>query len=282
MDKIIGLGTAGCRLAKQFSKYPQYTSYYIDSGQVGKNCYNLKEQPSHELYESNCPDLTEFFSEVSADDEILFILGCSGRVSGTSLRILKQLYNKNNNINLLLILNDDIVEYTGKIHQKITSGILQTYTRSGLLKRCYLVNNSLVESTLGNLPIIGYYDKLNDHIANIIYQIDKSENIDPVFSNLTSPRDNSRIYSVGLYDLQTDKETNYYSLDMVDSKHYYFHINRATLESDGQLLKKLRQNISAKSDEFTTASFAVYETNYDYNFCVVTSHSRKVQEGIDN
>ena len=282
MDKIIGLGTAGCRLAKQFSKYPQYTSYYIDSGQVGKNCYNLKEQPSHELYESNCPDLNEFFSEVSQEDEVLFIVGCAGKTSGVSLRILKQIYNKTNNINLLLILNDDIVEYTGKIHQKITSGILQTYTRSGLFHRCYLVNNTLVENTLGNLPIIGYYDKLNEYITNIIYQIDKSENIDPVFSNLISPRDNSKIYSVGLYDLEVDKETNYYTLDLVDSKHYYFHINRATLESDGQLLRKLRQKISAKSDDFTTASFAVFDTNHNNNFCIVVSHSRKVQEGVDN
>ena len=62
MDKIIGLGKAGCNIARGFEKYPQYDVYKIDhrhSDEMNYYVYPKYEDP--ELYDAHSPDLEYFF-----------------------------------------------------------------------------------------------------------------------------------------------------------------------------------------------------------------------------
>ena len=44
MDTIIGLGNAGCNIADEFAKYPQYSAYKFDVGlKKTKTSYPLKQ-----------------------------------------------------------------------------------------------------------------------------------------------------------------------------------------------------------------------------------------------
>ncbi len=52
MDKIIGLGGAGRRLARAFKKYPQYDVYEIDVVESSEpNYFKIEKQDSSENYE---------------------------------------------------------------------------------------------------------------------------------------------------------------------------------------------------------------------------------------
>ena len=79
MDTLIGLGQAGCNIVKEFSKYPQYECYYIDSDIRQEACfYKVEKQDNCEEYENNAPSFDGFFDNVT--DNILFVSGKSAKV----------------------------------------------------------------------------------------------------------------------------------------------------------------------------------------------------------
>ena len=48
MDTVIGLGKAGCAIAKDFAQYPQYSAYMIDVGlEMTDNTFKLTEHLSN-------------------------------------------------------------------------------------------------------------------------------------------------------------------------------------------------------------------------------------------
>ena len=76
---IIGLGSAGCNIADEFTQYPQYKTYKVDVGIEGKRCYDVKPQKGPEEYEKNTPPMKTFFRGIKG--ETLFVIGGSGDVS---------------------------------------------------------------------------------------------------------------------------------------------------------------------------------------------------------
>ena len=51
---VVGLGNAGCQIAKNFDQYGQYKTFCIDvEDKDYKNYIAIKLQNSHEDYESN-------------------------------------------------------------------------------------------------------------------------------------------------------------------------------------------------------------------------------------
>ena len=80
MDTIIGLGNAGCNIADEFAKYPQYSIKKIDVGlEKTKTTFPLKEYEKIEDYEEKLPTLQHFFRGIRGD--ILFVVGGGGKIS---------------------------------------------------------------------------------------------------------------------------------------------------------------------------------------------------------
>ena len=52
---VVGLGKAGCNIAKAFSKFPQYQTFGIDTNSDAD--ITIKAKKSHEEYDSSFPDL---------------------------------------------------------------------------------------------------------------------------------------------------------------------------------------------------------------------------------
>ena len=78
MQNIIGLGSGGCSIAKNFAKYPEYTIRTIDCVEPsGEEHFRIKKCDSHEEYERAVPDMSNFFSHIKAMDEVLFVIGGS-------------------------------------------------------------------------------------------------------------------------------------------------------------------------------------------------------------
>jgi len=272
MDKIIGLGTAGCNLANKFKQYVQYDVFNIDAGINCENCLSLEPRNSHEEYERNSPSLQGPFLGISGD--ILVTLS-SGRVSGSTLRILYQL--RHCNINILYIKPDGVLNKVAMMQDKVTMQVLQEYTRSGLFKRMFLVNNTTVEGILGDVPIIGYYDKLNDTISTTLHQINKAQHIKPIVDQTSPPKVGNRISTYGLFNIETGEEKLFFPIDNVKEKCYYLFINRKKLETDGKLMRQIREIISAKSTETIKTGFAIYSTEHNTDYCYVMASTDSIQ-----
>ena len=277
MDTVIGLGKAGCAIADKFSQYSQYKIFKIDVENIAENNENeklLKKKASPEQYETSVPSMRTFLKP--STDDVLFVLSGSGALSGTSLRIVDQLSKMTKTINVLYIKPD--VEFLGannKAQERLVRNVLQEYARSGKLERLYMVDNKLVESVIGEVPVFGYYDKLNDLISSTLHMINLYDHQSPVHSTSFEASDMARVSTFGVVDVESGKEKLFFLLDSASEKCYYYAINQKTLETDGTLMKKIIDSIgnNTKKEDDIKTSFRIHSTNYeqDYGYMVVNT-----------
>ena len=273
---IIGLGDCGCRIAKEFSKYPQYTSWCINTdGEWGENFLKIKKQKSHEDYEKKPPRVKKFFSGMKGD--VLFVLGGSGTISGASLRILEQI--KKNRISILYIKPDiELLSGVKKLQERVVYNVLQEYARSAVFERMYIVENTSVEDIAGEVPIIGYNDLINSIIVSNFHMINVFQNSKPVVSTSSDPIGHARISTIGMLDMKEKKENMFFSLDIPIEKCYYYGINEEKLRSDGKLLRNITDQVKEKTSDKVKVSYAIHSTSYKEDYVYVVFHSSKIQK----
>jgi len=274
MDTIIGLGQAGCNIAAEFAKYSQYKIYKIDCGIQGlkqDGIYDMPWQDSAERYEEKCPDFDQFFKNV--EGKILFVVGGSGNISGATLSILEKL--RHCKISILYIRPDlNSITITKVKQEWVAFNILQEYARSGSFERIYLIDNSKVEEHLGDVPVIGYYDKLNSMIVPSLHMINVYNHIDSVIDTFSEPLVSRRVSTVGFYDSKNNENKLFYSLDNIGEMRYYYAINREKLETDGDVLKKIRKQVEIEKVE---TSYGIFATNYEQDYIYTTANSSEIQ-----
>jgi len=277
VDIIIGLGSAGCNLVDSFSVYPQYRLYKIDErlkGYKKNGVYALPSRNTAEEYESTCPSMKSFFKDASGD--VLFILSGAGKVASTSLRILEQL--RHCKVSVLYIKPDlDFLGEPSLKRERLVRAVLQEYARSGVFERMYIVDNRLVESALGSVPVAGYYESLNEYIVSVFHMINIYSHIKPVFGNRQDVVESARISTIGLVDLDKDEDRVFLEFDLVRQKDYFYGVNQERAQTDGTLKKKITESAKKRLDENTKVTYSVYTTQYkeDHGFCVY--HTSKIQ-----
>jgi len=273
MDTIIGLGAAGCNIADEFAKYSQYKIYKIDNGLDGlrqEGVYDMPWQDSVERYEERCPDMTNFFKNVSG--EVLFVVGGSGNISGAALSILQHL--KHCDINVLYIRPEiELLSTLKSRHEWVTFNVLQEYARSGVFKRIYLISNPFLEKNIGGAPVVGYYDRLNNMIVSTMHMINVYNHNEPVNSTFSEPEDMCRISTIGLSDLEKNEKKWFFSLDNVEEMRYYYAINIEELENNSELFKTIRDQVKGEKK----AGYSIYSTNYEQNFVYTVSYTSEIQ-----
>ena len=273
METIIGLGQAGCNIADEFAKYSQYKTLKIDCNLDGfrqDGIYNMPWQDSSERYEEKCPDFSKFFKDV--EGEVLFVIGGAGNISGAALVILEQL--KHCDVNVLYIRPELSSISITKVKQEwVVFNILQEYARSGAFKRIYLVDNSMVEEHLGDIPVIGYYDRLNDMIVSSLHMINVYDHIESVVDTFSKPLKGRRISTIGFYDSENSENKLFYLLDNVGEMRYYYAINKKKLETDGDVLKRIRKQTENKVE----TSYGIYATDYEQDYVYTVAHSSEIQ-----
>ena len=279
---IIGLGQAGCSIVDKFADYSQYNTYKIDSALPflnDKNYYRLEERRDFEDYEKNPHNLQGFLERISG--EVTFIVGGAGNIPGASLRILECL--KGCRTNILYIKPDvELLNKESVDRERVLRGVLQEYARSAVFENICLIDNAKVEEALGDIPVIGYYDKLNDLIVSTKHMINIFQNTIPVVGTLSIPLKVCRISTIGNVDVATGEEKMFFSLDLIREKVYYYAIGRKKLETDGSLLKKIKEQVKSKAKSNQKVSYGIYETDYedDYAFCVAYTSKVQLDEEI--
>ena len=273
---VIGLGKAGCAIAEKFGQHSQYKIFQIDVDKEGTRCYNVTRQRGPEEYEAKAPSLKKFFGKIQGDTT--FIIGGSGDISAMSLRIMEQIKDKCK-IDILYIRPDkELLSERRKMHEKVTYNVLQQYARSAAIQRIYLVSNPQVESIIGEVPIMGYFDKLNDFIVSTIHMINVFRNADPVMGGLRTPGLTRRISTIGIYDMEKDEEKLFFSLDTPRETCYIYCVGEKRLLEDGALHKNIVEQMKGKTnDETVDVSFGVFPTNYENDYGYVLAHSPNIQ-----
>tara|TARA_R110002012_G_scaffold288945_1_gene481838 strand:- start:9728 stop:10573 length:846 start_codon:yes stop_codon:yes gene_type:complete len=276
---IVGLGTAGCNIAQCFSKYPQYKIFFIDTEDRTGNLLKIDRQKSLEDYESNAPNVTEFLKDSGGD--ITFIVGGSGSLSTMTLAILEQIREKNITI---VYIQPKLSSLTGKkkLLERATSAILQQYARSGLFKGIYLINNQNIVEIAGQLPVIGYHNKVNDIICTSIHFINVLDNTKHIYGNVGQREDVCTISTIGLLDVETSEETLFFELDMIREKDYMYTFNRNRLLENSNIISLIEAKMEKKTEAWlTNISYRLYPTEYDSDFGYCVFRTSKVQGELD-
>jgi len=273
---IVALGHCACKIADKFSQYPQYTIYKLDVGLIEKTKHDktIRQQSTPEEFEAKSPPLKAFFKNIKEED-VLFICAGGSAISGMILRTLEHL--KNSKITILYIRPDlNLLDKKMILQERMTHGILQEYARSGVFDRIYLVDNVSLEQIIGDIPIIQYYDKLNELIATTVHMINVYKHIDPIIENKIDVPIITRIATFGIFDFNTNINKLFYPLEYATNHTFYYAFNKKELENDGKLLQTIKKQIKEKGEE-SKVSFGVYSTDYKENFIYCESATHFVQ-----
>jgi len=274
--KVIGLGSAGCNIANAFSKFPQYEAYGID---VSKEAdITIKERKTHEEYDAHFPSLKRKLK--FSGEEILVVVAGAATISGGILRLLDQI--KNNSITVLYIQSDlSLASEIQKTQEKIVINVLQEFARSGMIDAVWLIDNQKIEQGIGDVPIMGYYEVLNQALVNMVHMINVFKNSEPVLGNFMKPSEISRIATIGVLDIEKSQEKWFYDLTNVRDVVYYYGINEEELERDGTLFKTITNYVKSQLDDDINVSYGVFKTTYDQKYCYCIKYSSMVQSYID-
>jgi len=272
--KIVGLGAAGCNIAKAFSKFPQYETLGID---VEKSAdITIKKRSTHEEYDKHFPSLKRKLRFTNT--EMIVIVSGLGKISGGILRLLSQLHDNKNKITVLYIQPDlALASELQQTQEKIVRNVLQEYARSGTIEAIWLIDNQMVEVGIGDVPILGYYDILNQAIVNLIHMINVFKNSEPVIGNFIEPSKLSRIATVGLLDVEKSQEKWFYDLTRPRDVVYYYGINENDLKEDGTLFKRITNYVKSRIVDGVNVSYCVFKTTYEQKYCYCIKYSSVVQ-----
>lgn len=274
MDILIGLGNVGYKVAKSFAKYPQYKIITIDHEDGATIC--VPEQDHPEKYEANFPDISQQLKNL--DGEILFILSGASIISGASLRILEQIPDKSR-ISLLYIHPDmDTLSETRRLQANLVFGVIQQYTRSGVFKRLYVVDNQIIDQILGGAPIMGYYDSLNELIVATIHMTNVFNNSEPVVGTLSNLKETLKICTFGILNPETGEENSFFSLDNVKDKRYYYAIPEEELRTDRALMGKIMSQVKdTPQEKDVKVSYGVFPTQYADKYAYFIASTSEIQ-----
>jgi hypothetical protein len=273
---IIGLGNAGCQIAKKFEKYEQYSVFCVDTENKGYSRFiRVKEQNSHEDYEKNYKKI-----DLSAcKGPTTFIINGSGKISGVALRILNQI--KDNPI-VVLYIKTVSSQLSGQalLRDRATFGILQQYTRSAIFDRMYVVSNNKVEQLIEDLSFKNYWDDINEVISSTYHMVNVFNNTEPLLSNLPFKKETVRIGTFGVINYETNKEKLFYDLEHTRMKKYFYGLNNSSEENDKDVLYDIRKFVEDQAGHNTESGFAIYSTGYEHNYVYSIHYASSIQEQV--
>ncbi len=278
MISVIGIGNAASKIAELFSGTSNYEVYSMNSSvkRSSKRKFKLKRFDNPEDYETNVPELSKFFAEVS--DDVQVIITGSSYSSNYTLGILSQIRDKN--IEVFYIKPDsELLTGTPKLVENAVFGVLQEYARSGLFKSLTIISNLEIEKSLDNIPIKKYYESINNTIFSMIHYVNYFTHAEPEIGMVSKPLEINRIRTYGALNPKNLEEKWFFNLDSPRDVCYYICINQETLETDGTLHRRLVEILKSKPrNTFRRVSYAVYETPHqtDFGFCV--AHTNVVQK----
>lgn len=282
METIIGIGTAGCKVASLFENYNNiYDVYKIDSDNLEESPRNflVEKKKTHEEYSMDNTNFSYFFKDI--DTEVLVILSGGGQTSGVVPKVLERLVERMGaeKVNVLFIM-PDVEELHGddKLSNRLTYNVLMQWARSNMFNMLYLADNLKLEEIVNDTPVYNYYEKINQLLVSTIHMTNVFKHTDAVVASSFRNSDCSKIATFGIFDVENNDEKPFFSLDNILEKHYYYGINKQALETDGNLMSGIKNKMKEINSSGQRGSYGVYETSYEQNYGYSIFFSQKIQK----
>ena len=143
-----------------------------------------------------------------------------------------------------------------------------------------MVDNAMTEQITGQLSIKDYWDNLNELIATTYHMINIFDNTEPLLTTFTSspPPETAKVCTFGLVDPDLQSEKMFYDLKYPRTRMYYFAISASNLESDKDLLPRIRKFVKQNTEQNINVAFSIYSTNYDSNYIYSLQYASYIQE----
>ena len=278
MRNILGIGTAGCSIAKQLGQKKQYKVYSL-SPSVEKNTkYNCKieECNSPEDYENK--DLTRIHKFLSAIKGSCVIFTCGASTSSAvALRALEALHKNNVKMEIVYFKPEtEVLSEVKRLNERTVRHVLQEYARSGLFEKITLVENTVLEEIAGSTNVFDYFSQINQVFTETYHMINVFSNTKPVTSTFTRPHESCRISTIGLGSLEKD-DLLFFPFKQEVEVVYYFGINEEKLRTEENLFRTITDKVKSRITEETKVSFGIYPTQYENDYIYVEYFSPKIQ-----
>lgn len=255
---IVGLGEAGKNVAKLFKPHTNlYKVITLDAGE------GIEEKENVEQYD----EIDFKFKQrglKSHDKAILFVCG-SGKVAGASLRVLEAL--KGWETTVYYITPD--VEFLTKeefLRHKVHFGVLQEYTRSGMLKEMVLLDNKSILEIAGTGTVTNYYEKANFFIYSLIQNLMYCEHTKPDFGKIHPVREISRISTISFCKFRSIEEKMIFPLDNITETCYYMNIEEEDLDNDDSIIPTCQQIVRENKAKNRNTSFAIWKSSEENHY----------------
>ena len=265
---IVGIGQAGCNIAKLFEQHEQYHVIQLDEGKGIKKCSSVEEYD-----QVNYKPRKKAIK--SATEGILFVCG-SGKISGATLRVLEALRH----VKMQVVYLCPDLEYSSteeKQRHKVHFNVLQEYARSGMISELILLSNKKLFGVVGHGTVYEYYDKINFFIYSTIHTLNYCRNVKPEFGSVHAPKIISSICTLSYGKVEENEKKMLFPLDNITETSYIININEDDLSNDVDLLPNIKEMVKSDiSDEIV--SFAIWSTTEDQNYYYVKHSTHFIQE----
>ena len=271
---IVGLGNAGCQIAKNFEQYGQYKTFCIDTENKDyKNYVSIKPQTRHEEYEKNYKRL----ALARCKGNTIFIMSGVGDVSGAALRILDQL--KSNKIDIVYI-KPDVTQLSEQqvLKETLCFGVLQQYTRSALFNSMFIISNVSVEQVLGSVSLKNYWRDINNVISSTIHMSNVFKHTEPLLTTMSRKRETVRIGTFGVVNSETGKEKLFYDIQNTRLKNYFYGLSEKTLDEDKNVLSDIRSFVEENKEDRLDVGFSIFSTSYEKDYVYSQHFASFIQE----
>tara|TARA_R110002110_G_scaffold140107_1_gene327185 strand:- start:649 stop:1461 length:813 start_codon:yes stop_codon:yes gene_type:complete len=266
---IVGLGQAGCNIAALFKQQEQYHVELLDEGK------GIKKQQSVEDYDSIKYSPRKKTIK-SAAEGILFVCG-SGKAAGATLRVLEGL--KHVKMTVVYLCPDlEYAQVKEKKRHRVCFHVLQEYARSGMINDIILFDNKSLIDLAGHGTIYNYYGKVNHYIYTAIHTLNYCNNVKPEFSSTHSPKEISRIATLGYGLLEKNEEKMFFPLDNITETSYIININEEELINDISILPNVKAMAKESKDLGRETSFAIWATEEPESYYYTKHYTHFIQE----
>jgi hypothetical protein len=266
---IVGIGSAGCKIADLFKQQEQYHVELLDEDK------GIKKKNSVEEYDSI--DYKPRKKAIkTATDGILFVCG-AGKIAGATLRVLEGL--KRVKMKVVYIYPD--LEFSStkeKKRNKVHFRVLQQYARSGLINELILMDNKIIMEQVGHGTVLNYFDKVNQYIYNIIHTLNYCDNVDPDFDARHELKEISRISTIGCGNFEENEEKLFFLLDNITETSYIININEEELTNDVSVLPNVKAMVKENKELDRETSFAIWSTEESESYFYTRHYTHFIQE----
>ena len=171
------------------------------------------------------------------------------------------------------LLNEEQVKL-----ERLVYNVLQQYARSGVFERMYIVSNEEVADIIGDISVKNYHEKINEMIVSTIHMINVYKNNQAITDTYCNLPVGARLTTIGMSNLEKNEDRMFFSLDNVKDIVYYYNHNKEKLESDFELMSKIKNAISSKKEDGVRVTYGIFETDYEQDYIYCLNHSSVIQK----